>query len=357
MYRPKPGHKRKDREGKTKLPANVESMFSVREMPWHREGVVLDEYPKDWAEARKFAGLEWDPVRVPIAKWRADAAVAEGGRWEEVPGWSNVERSDTHETLFNIQDSTELITNTEMGEIIEQLLNTDKNLKWETAGSLEKGRLVWALVSLDEPVKIAKDTGTYTLPYIAVTNRHDGWGACVARATMVRVVCANTFRAAELEGEQTKATFKFVHRGEWRTRMDDARAAVLASKTEFARYQDLAADLLGIKVNAKQRELFVRAFIPKPPDGLITDRVSKNVDEARDAIRAILGSKTTEKVSGTAYGLVQAAGEYLDHSRKTRSWETKLNRTLIMPEKLKGTATKLAREVAETDLTKAELPA
>jgi phage/plasmid-like protein (TIGR03299 family) len=333
-------------------------MFSVREMPWHGEGQVLDTYPENWEQARKAAGLEWDPVRVPTAKWvPAAGGDAEAGEWVAEEGWDAVVRNDNGNTLFHVRDSLNLITNSEMGEIIESLLKTDKNIKWETGGSLEGGKLVWVLVTLDEPITIAGDKGTWTLPMIAVTNRHDGWGACVARATMVRVVCANTFRAAELEGEQTKATFKFVHRGDWRVRIDDAREAVTQSRREVAEYQILAKDLLGIKVNATQRELFVRAFIPKPPDGLITDRVSRNVDEARDAIRAILKSETTDAVKGTAYGLVNAAGEYLDHTRKSRTWETKLNRTLIMPEALKAKATVLAREVAASDVTKAQLPA
>ena len=55
-----------------------------------------------------------------------------------------------------------------------------------------------------------------TLPYLAITNRHDGTGACALRATAVRIVCANTFRAAELEGERTGTTFSFVHKSGWR---------------------------------------------------------------------------------------------------------------------------------------------
>ncbi len=51
-----------------------------------------------------------------------------------------------------------------------------------------------------------------TLPYLAITNRHDGTAACALRATAVRIVCANTFRAAELEGERTGTTFSFIHK-------------------------------------------------------------------------------------------------------------------------------------------------
>ena len=111
------------------------------------------------------------------------------------------------------------------------------------------------------------------------------------------------------------------------------------------RYTELAHELLGIPITPRQRELFVTEFIPMPPQGLVTDRVARNVEEARNALRLIFESKTTEQVAGTAYGLVQAAGEYLDHVRTARSWETRLNRTLIRPEPLKHRALSLIREV------------
>src|SRR5262249_10495 len=104
-----------------------------------------------------------------------------------------------------------------------------------------------------------------------------------------------------------------------------------AARREIRRYQDLAHELLAILVSPRQRELFVTEFIPMPPVGLVTDRVARNVEEARQALRLIFESKTTEQVAGTAYGLMQAAGEYLDHVRTARSWETRLNRTPIPP--------------------------
>ena len=111
------------------------------------------------------------------------------------------------------------------------------------------------------------------------------------------------------------------------------------------RYAELATELLAIPVSPAQRELFITEFIPMPPAGLVTDRVARNVDEARMALRAIFGTATTEHVAHTGYGLVQAAGEYLDHVRGARSWETRLNRTLIRPEPLKHRALSLIREI------------
>src|SRR4029079_7651098 len=137
-----------------------------------------------------------------------------------------------------------------------------------------------------------------------------------------------TFRAAELEGERTGTTFSFIHKASWRTRIEDARKAVNGARDERARYAELAAELLAIRITPAQRELFITEFIPKPPDGLITDRVARNVDEARKALRLRFDCPTTAPVAHTAYGLIQASGEYLDHVRNSRSWETKLSRTL-----------------------------
>jgi phage/plasmid-like protein (TIGR03299 family) len=324
------------------MPANVESMFSVRQMPWHREGTILEDYPGDWDTARKLAGLDWDPVPATVyAAARADDD--NGPVLEPVAGWKAISRSDTGAILSINKDTYTVIDHGEMGEIVEAVL-AQPNVKWETAGVLDDGRSVWCLALLDEPVELPGDISV-TLPYLAITNRHDGTAACALRATAVRIVCANTFRAAELEGARTGATFSFIHKSSWRNRIEEARQAVTGARTEIQRYTELAQELLGVAITPPQRELFVTEFIPMPPRGLVTDRVARNVEEARQALRLIFESKTTEQVAGTAYGLVQASGEYLDHVRTARSWETRLNRTLIRPEPLKHRALALIREI------------
>ena len=324
------------------MPANVESMFSVRQMPWHREGTILADYPGDWDEARKLAGLDWDPIATEV--YALTDLNADGSpHYEPIDGWKCIARSDNGAVLSINKDTYTVIGHGEMGEIVEAVL-AQPNVKWETAGVLDGGRSVWCLALLDEPVTLPGDDSP-TLPYLAITNRHDGTAACALRATAVRIVCANTFRAAELEGERTGATFSFIHKSSWRSRIEEARQAVTGARAEIRRYQELANELLAIPVTRRQRELFVTEFIPMPPQGLITDRVARNVEEARQALRLIFESKTTGQVAGTAYGLMQAAGEYLDHVRTARSWETRLNRTLIRPVPLKHRALSLIREV------------
>ncbi|MGW4805036.1 DUF932 domain-containing protein [Kitasatospora sp. NPDC004272] len=163
---------------------------------------------------------------------------------------------------------------------------------------------------LNEPIQLPGDD-SLTLPFLAVTNRFGLAGGCTLRATAVRIVCGNTFRAAELEGERTGTAYSFIHKRNWREHLEEAREAIIGARREFKEYEELATELLGIHVTAKQRELFLREFIPMPPEGLVTDRVARNVDEARKAVRDILASPTTAPIAESAYGLVQAAGEYL----------------------------------------------
>ncbi len=324
------------------MPANVESMFSVRQMPWHREGTILSDYPGSWAQARVLAGLDWDPITTSVYAL-TDLDTDGSPRYEPIEGWKCIARSDNGQVLSLNRDTYTVISHAEMGEIVEAVL-AQPNVKWETAGVLDGGRAVWCLALLDEPIELLGDDSP-TLPYLAITNRHDGTGSCALRATAVRIVCANTFRAAELEGDRTGATFSFIHKSSWRTRIEQAREAITGARAEIHRYQELAVALLAIPVTPRQRELFVTEFIPMPPQGLVTDRVARNVEVARQALRMIFESKTTGQVAGTAYGLVQAAGEYLDHVRTARSWETRLNRTLIRPEPLKHRALSLIRDV------------
>ena len=47
------------------MAANVETMFSVREKPWHDLGTIVEDAPTS-ADAIRLAGLDWTVVQEPI---------------------------------------------------------------------------------------------------------------------------------------------------------------------------------------------------------------------------------------------------------------------------------------------------
>ena len=120
------------------MSANVESMFSVRKVPWHQEGVLLQDYPGSWDQARTLAGLDWDPVTAEV--YSITSVNADGTPYlEPVPGWKSISRSDTGAVLSINRDSYTVIDHGEMGEIVEAVL-AQPNVRWETAGVLDGGR-------------------------------------------------------------------------------------------------------------------------------------------------------------------------------------------------------------------------
>jgi phage/plasmid-like protein (TIGR03299 family) len=323
------------------MPAYFESGFSVREPMWHGRGLVLDDYPGSWDEARVLAGLDWEPEVAPV--YVATDTPADG-RYEQLAEFKAIRRSDTGAVLAVSSDSYEVIRHAQMGELVEAILE-QPNVRWETAGSVRGGRQVWALAYLDEPFTVPGDPSP-TYPFLTILNSHDGSAACKVVNTSIRVVCWNTFHAASLDGDRTGRQFTFRHTRNVADRIADAKAAVAGLRSESRHWFDLARELSLVPVAEQQFNHFLAEFIPAPAGDVVSERVRDNIDRARAIFRSLyLDSPTTEGVRGSAYGLVQAAGEYLDHARSYRTQDSYLGRTLLRPEPLKAKAVALARRV------------
>jgi phage/plasmid-like protein (TIGR03299 family) len=301
------------------MPAYFDSGFSVREPMWHGRGLVLDHYPGSWGKARVLAGLAWEPEIAPVYV-ATDRAT--GSDYEQLAEFKAIRRSDTSAVLAVSSDSYEVISHAQMGELVEAILEQPR-VRWETAGSVRGGRQVWALAYLDEPFNVPGDPSA-TYPFLTILNSHDGSAAYKVVKTSIRVVCWNTLHAAQLDGDRTGRQFTFRHTKSVSERIVDAKAAVAGLRTESRQWLDLARELSLIPVDERQF----------------------NIDRARPVFRSLyLDSATTEGARGSGYGLVHAAGEYLDHVRSYRSHDSYLGRTLLRPEPLKAKALAIARRV------------
>lgn len=334
------------------MPDYFESGFVVREPAWHGLATVLEEYPDNWRDARRLAGLDWEPVESPVFPGQPSGPVAlDDSDWapvnEPIPGWKAVTRSDTGELLHIHQNSYELFPNAELGPLVEALLD-EPDVRYETAGVLRGGRQVWVMLRLANPFEIPGDPAGATLSYLALQNAHDGSGALRAQRTQVRIVCANTSAAADRDASRHGMAYTFRHTRNMRDRIEDAKSALAGLRQDQQNYAEWAQELLSIPVTEEQRDEFLGRFIPDPPtDSLISTRVRNNIDRARSDFRSLYLSPTMpEEIHGTAYGLVQASIEYLDHVRKARTAESRFNRSVLNPEGVKLKAEQLVREVA-----------
>lgn len=338
-----------------------ETGFCVRQPSWHQKETLVQEYPTDRHEARTLAGLDWEPgyrdiyveelfdIGAELPEGSHTVGMTDDGlQVVHVPqgGHQAIVRNDTRATLAVPKKSWQLITNEQMFELLESYTEAWRkagaNVKFETAGSVKGGALVWALVRLDEPYTVPGDDSE-TFPFATILNAHDGSAACRLTPTQVRVVCWNTWKAAEYDSERSGLGVVLRHGGDMTVKLEEAKEAATAMRDEAKAWQLQATDLAGYNYDDAAVERFLDGFIPVPDEA--TERQRNGRAEKQAMFRSLLGSPTNCELPDTAYKLVQAAGEYLDHVRPFRSSDTYLARTMLSPEPFKAGAIRLAREV------------
>lgn len=354
------------------MSALVESAFTVRKPAWWDldSSHDHDENPESIEQVLEWAGANWEPVKVPtfstthsincdskdtcfnlavaivtLPDSRKKAACAkhalkatEQGLQtktlpvKQMPGFEAVRRDDTGEVLAVTNDTYELYSNRATAELVEILLESDVTsggVKFETGGVLKGGRLVWFLARLDSPVEIKGDASPI-YPYISILNSHDGTAALRAINTSIRIVCWNTWQAAESEATASGRQFSFRHTSTIHDRVQEAREMLLGAQADTEKWAEYAEKYIAIPLSDSQIDMILQDFVPMPPTP--SDRVVDNVNEARNAIKRFHRSASCASIAGTAYGLMQATGEYLDHGRTFRTAETYVSRTMLKPE-------------------------
>lgn len=339
------------------MPAYFDCGFSVREPSWHGLEDVLDDYPEDWDAARLAAGLMWEPKPAPVYVRRPATVgpLPEGAypvgdhMFVEAEGHQAIVRDDTGDVLAVPTDSYSVISHADMGVILEAVCEADTNVKFETAGSVREGRQVWALVRLDEPYTVPGDDSP-TYPFMAMLNAHDGSAACSVTRTSVRVVCWNTWSAADAEGARTGQRIVFRHTGNVQERINEAKEGLAALRTAHQEALELFTALAQTPVSDDQVKSFTQLFLPSPRDHgeFCTDRVQANVDRARGTFARLYDeSVTVAGLQPSAYRLLMASTEYLDHVRAFRTRDSYVGRTLLRPEALKTRALGLISDVTD----------
>ena len=324
--------------------------FTVRTPAWHGLGNVLADAPDTIEEARRAAGLEWEPRKVPcyqkvqeLVGMCVDGSPFYKEGYVEVPDAALIERDDTNAVIgAGVGIDYQPILNQTMFEVAEAL--TQAGAQYDTGGSLRGGSTVWALLKLDEPFQLPGDSSA-CYPYVSVVNYHDGSGSMKAQTGSIRIVCQNTESMASLESKRTQLCYTFRHTANVMERIDEAKQAISGARHERNDWLELANELLGLRADSQSYQAFLDEFIPRPVALVISDRVESNIQAARAKFTGCYNSVTNETAHGTALGLVNTAIEYLDHLRAYRSQDTYINRTLLRPEPLKGLAVKIARKV------------
>ena len=280
------------------MAANVETMFSVREKPWHGLGIIVKEAPTS-ADAIRLAGLDWSVVQEPI--YTNFNRVVDGYR-------ANVRSSD-RKVLGVVSDRYKVVQNVDAFSFTDELLG--KGVRYETAGSLQEGKKVWLLARLPREYIIA---GERISPYLVFSNTHDGSGSVKVAITPVRVVCNNTLNLAL---GTAKRSFSMIHTGNIQDKIQEAKDTLFLAEEYM--------DCLGVEFERLRRQKITDAQVKEyielllPMEKEPTPIQSKNIIRLReDMMKRYYDAPDLQKVGNNAYRFINAVSDFATHSNPLR---------------------------------------
>ena len=274
--------------------------------PGTAKASILPDYPGYWAEARRLAGLDWDPVTTEVY---AVTSINDDGtfRYEPIAGLE-VDQPLRHRS-----------------RPVDQPRHLHRH-RPRRDGRDRRGRPRPSRTSNGKPRAswtAAAPSGAWPCsmspsPCPATTApRCPTWPSPTGTTAPARARCAPPPSGSSAPTPSAPPNSKASApappspsstRPGWRDRIDDARKAVTGAQAEMRRYTELASELLGIPVTPAQRELFIIVFIPKPPRRAHHRPGGPQRRRGPAALRLLFDSPTTEPGRHTFYSLSRPPG-------------------------------------------------
>lgn len=288
------------------MAANVETMFSVREKPWHGLGTIVAEAPSS-SEALRLAGLDWEVEQQAIF---TKSGVVEGFK-------ANV-RSTDKKALGVVSDRYKIIQNKDAFAFTDKLLGA--GVRYETAGSLQGGKKIWLLATLPKEYIIA---GERISPYLVFSNTHDGSGAVRVAITPIRVVCNNTLNLAL---NTATRSFSMVHTGDIGGKVNEAKQTLFMADQYMENLGREFERLRKVKVTDQQVKEYIELLLPIENGASLT--TVKNTRKLREDMRArYYDAPDLKDVGNNAYRFINAVSDFATHSnplRRTANYQENL---------------------------------
>lgn len=237
-----------------------------------------------------------------------------------------------------VGDRYEPIQNAEAFSIADDLAGMG-GARFESAGSLRNGKLVWLLAVLPQQSRVRDDVIDR---YLLLTNPHDGSGAMQIMFTGVRVVCWNTLTQA-LRGAKTQASIWHILNRQ--QQIEQARQVLGLAAQYFDQQAAVFDRLASTPVEQQFVARFLNAVFPDPA-GKSNTRAANTRERVSDLFLGGQQGADQEAARGTAYGLWNAVCEYADHERTVMAFNQRTAADARMDSILFGSASRLKMDSA-----------
>lgn len=290
------------------MAAAVESFASFREPAWHGLGTVFDHEVTSASEMLRLANLN---------NWNV--------RLEDIELPENYTSSKLNFLVVRdhpINGNPDVLS--VVGERYQTLQNEDlfafgdyllDGARWETAGSLKNGRVVFGSLALERETVLDPDgVSDKVKTYLLVNTSHDGSVAVAASITPVRVVCANTLNVA-LKG--TKQSFKMRHTSTLEGRIASAREALGLANSYMDEFDKMAKELIEKEITKATFDKIVATAYPMPDKD--KKGAFKKWENKIDLLEELYVADTNKNINKTAWGAYNTLTERLDWYRPSRA--------------------------------------
>lgn len=321
-----------------------ESGFFVRKQAWHSLGTVLEDAPTDTREAIMAAGLDWTVETQPVYAERVNA---DGVERLDCNQHRALVRSSDGSILSIMGDGYTPLQNVDAFKFFEPFLH-EGDASLEAAGSLKEGKVVWVLAKMNGgDAEVSK--GDKVLPYLLLSNSHNGSSAVRVAFTAIRVVCWNTLSAASSKTKQTAA--KIRHTKNVQRNVKSVRNCIDLARQEFGATMEVLGGMRSREIDIPQLTGYVQELFGSPAklaeiakaaaDG-VPLHMQPKVRGQDDIERLFFRGPGASLAGKTAYGAYNAVTHYLDHVRGS-SADGRLHSTWFgQGAQVRGDAMKLA---------------
>ncbi|WP_124083877.1 DUF932 domain-containing protein [Burkholderia gladioli] len=297
----------------------VQTMAYVGQEPWHGLGNRLapNQPIEVWADR---AGMNWT-IESSEVRFVASGSGSGIGTIHAFPDQKVLYRSDNELPLSVVSARYQVVQPRQILEFYRDLTEIG-GFELETAGVLKEGRKLWALAKTGQSGLLkGKDKIT---GYLLLATACDGTLATTAQFTSVRVVCNNTLQIAL--GDST-GVVKVQHRSQFDAQAVKRQLGIAVSSWDA--FMARAKALAERKITDTTAEAFLRRVLTYSTVN-VPDRETVSVNErAIKAVGQLYAGRgkgaDLPSASGTAWGLLNAVTEYVDHHRRARTGDHRLD--------------------------------
>jgi phage/plasmid-like protein (TIGR03299 family) len=292
----------------------VASFASFREPAWHNLGTVFDT-EKNTNEMLVAANLNnWN---VRLEDLEIPSSLVSDKSYQYVVRTNPTDKTQT-DVLGIVGERYVPLQNEDLFSFGDNIL--DGGGRWETAGSIRGGRVVFGSLALErETVLDPNGVADVVKTYLLINTSHDGSIAIQASITPVRVVCANTLNVAlnrTKKKDGVKQSFKIRHTQTAEGKITVARQALGMANSYMDEFDKMAHAMIAKEISAKDFNDIILAAYPKPD--LDTKGAVKKWENKVDLINDIYTGEFNGMIAGNAWGAFNALTERLDWYRSAR---------------------------------------